>query len=52
MNIFVVEVELLQLNTKTRLPEACFWKAREAYCSKYVFPRYEYVMLASCCGRA
>ena len=29
MNIFLVEVEILQLNTKTRLPEACFWKARE-----------------------
>ena len=28
MNIFLVEVEILQLNTKTCLPEACFWKAR------------------------
>ena len=28
MNIFLVEVEILQLNTKTRLPEVCFWKAR------------------------
>ena len=28
MNIFLVEVEILQLNTKTCLTEACFWKAR------------------------
>ena len=28
MNTFLVELEILQLNTKTRLPEACFWKAR------------------------
>ena len=28
MNIFLVEVEILQLYTKTRLPEVCFWKAR------------------------
>ena len=28
MNIFLTEKEILQLNTKTRLPEACFWKAR------------------------
>ena len=28
MNTFLVELELLQLNIKTRLPEVCFWKAR------------------------
>ena len=31
MNTSLARIEILQLNTKTRLPEVCFWKAREVY---------------------